>query len=92
MRSLQTQVGGTHYKDKKIQPIEYILANNMNYIEGNIVKYITRYKDKNGVEDLVKIKQYIDILIEHLNNEDTKKNKIDMSPIETEHIKERRAE
>jgi hypothetical protein len=82
MQSLQTQVGGTHYKDKKIQPIEYILANNMNYIEGNIVKYITRYKDKNGVEDLVKIRQYIDILIEHLNNEDTKKNKIDTSNIE----------
>jgi major membrane immunogen (membrane-anchored lipoprotein) len=78
MKSLETQVGGTHYKDKKIQPIEYILANNLGYIEGNVVKYITRYKDKNGIEDLVKIKQYIDILIEHLNNED-----VDESPIET---------
>jgi len=82
MQSLQTQVGGTHYKDKKIQPIEYILANDLNYIEGNVVKYITRYKDKNGVEDLVKIKQYIDILIEHLNNEAIKESKTENSKTE----------
>ena len=73
MKSLQTQVGGSHYKDKKIQPIEYILANDLDYIEGNVIKYITRNKDKNGIEDLVKIKQYINILIEHLSNDDAKK-------------------
>ena len=82
MQSLQTQVGGTHYKNKNIQPIEYILANGLNYIEGNVVKYITRYKEKNGIEDLIKIKQYIDILIEHLNKEATKNSKTENSKTE----------
>lgn len=57
------QVGGNHYNNKAIQPIKYILANNMNFCEGNVIKYITRYKEKNGIEDLKKAKQYIDFLI-----------------------------
>ena len=61
---LDTQVGGNHYKDSKIQPVEYIHANNLGYIEGNVVKYITRYKSKNGKQDLEKIKHYIDLLIQ----------------------------
>tara|TARA_R110000803_G_scaffold167074_1_gene230362 strand:+ start:902 stop:1081 length:180 start_codon:yes stop_codon:yes gene_type:complete len=47
-----------------IQPIEYIHANGLGFIEGNIVKYITRWRDKNGIQDLEKIKHYIDLLIE----------------------------
>jgi hypothetical protein len=62
--ALQTQVGGDHYKGKGIQPIEYIHANNLNYSEGAIVKYITRWRDKGGVQDLEKIKHYVDLLIE----------------------------
>ena len=58
-----TQIGGNHYKNYKIQPIEYTLANSLNFCQGNVIKYITRYKDKNGVEDLKKAKHYIDILI-----------------------------
>lgn len=58
-----TQIGGDHYNKKAIQPIDYIIANDLNFCEGNVVKYITRYKDKNGVEDLKKAKQYIDFLI-----------------------------
>lgn len=61
---LKTQVGGDHYKKLKIQPIEYILANDLGYVEGNIIKYITRWKDKGGVQDLEKIKHYCDFLIE----------------------------
>ena len=61
---LDTQIGGKHYKDLKIQPIEYIMANNLNYCQGNAIKYLTRYKDKNGLEDLKKTKHYIDILIQ----------------------------
>lgn len=61
--ALEVQVGGGHYKNKAIQPIEYIHANNLNYSEGAIVKYITRWRDKNGVEDLEKIKHYVDLLI-----------------------------
>ena len=61
--ALDVQVGGGHYKDRKIQPIEYIHANNLNYSEGAIVKYITRWRDKNGFEDLEMIKHYVDLLI-----------------------------
>lgn len=62
--SLSRQVGGNHYKQFKIQPIEFIHQNNIPFIEGNIVKYICRWRDKNGIEDLEKIKQYVDILID----------------------------
>jgi len=61
--ALDTQVGGDHYRKYKIQPMEYILANDLNFCQGNIVKYVTRYRDKNGVEDLEKAKHYIDIII-----------------------------
>ena len=60
---LEVQTGGGHYKNKSIQPIEYIVANKLNFIEGSVVKYITRWREKNGVEDLNKIKHYIDLLI-----------------------------
>lgn len=63
MEALDVQVAGSHYKNKAIQPIEYIHANNLNYSEGAIVKYITRWRDKNGIEDLEKIKHYVDLLI-----------------------------
>lgn len=62
--ALDTQVGGGHYKDCPIQPIEYTFHNNLNFLQGNVVKYITRYKDKNGKEDLEKVKHYVDLLIE----------------------------
>ena len=65
MTSLETQIGGDHYKELSIQPIEYILANKLDFCEGNVVKYITRYKSKNGLEDLKKAKHYIDMLIEN---------------------------
>lgn len=57
------QVGGNHYK-VSIQPVEYILRNELGFCEGNVIKYITRYKNKNGLEDLKKAKHYIEILIE----------------------------
>jgi hypothetical protein len=60
---LKVQVGGDHYKKLKIQPIEYILANKIPYCEGNIIKYITRWRDKGGIKDLEKVKHYVDILI-----------------------------
>lgn len=62
--ALSKQVGGDHYKDKKIQPIEYIHANNLGFCVGNVIKYVTRYKDKNGIADLEKAKHYIELLIE----------------------------
>jgi hypothetical protein len=58
------QVGGSHYKDKGIQPWDYIAANDLGYFEGNIVKYVSRWQDKGGVEDLKKARHYLDKLIE----------------------------
>ena len=58
------QEGGSHYKKYSIEPIDFITANNLSYIQGNVIKYIVRYKDKNGLEDLKKAKHYIDLLIE----------------------------
>lgn len=57
------QVGGTHYDTLKIEPIDYIEANSLDFHEGNIIKYVTRWKTKNGLEDLKKAKWYIDRLI-----------------------------
>ena len=62
--SLNEQVGGTHYKKMKIQPIEYIMANNIPFVEGSVIKYVSRWRDKNGVEDLRKARHFLDILIE----------------------------
>jgi hypothetical protein len=62
--ALQTQVGGDHYKSMNIQPVEFIHANNIPYMEGNIIKYIARWRTKNGLADLEKAKHYIDLLIE----------------------------
>lgn len=61
---LQTQVGGSHYKDLKIQPIEFIHANNIPFCEANAIKYLCRWRSKNGIEDLKKARHYIDLLIE----------------------------
>lgn len=58
------QIGGTHYKNLPIQPVEFIMKNNLGFCEGCIIKYICRYKYKNGIEDLKKARHYIDMLIE----------------------------
>jgi hypothetical protein len=58
------QVAGTHYKDKAIQPWDYIIANELGYLEGNIVKYVSRWKDKGGLDDLKKAQHYLFKLIE----------------------------
>lgn len=64
MKALDTQVGGSHYKNMTIQPVEFIERNNLGFCVGNIIKYVCRYKDKNGIEDLKKARHYIDLLIE----------------------------
>lgn len=62
------QVAGTHYKDKAIQPWDYIVANELGYLEGNIVKYVSRWKDKGGLDDLKKAQHYLAKLIEVVEN------------------------
>ena len=58
------QVGGSHYRDKAIQPWDYIASNNIGYLEGNIVKYVSRWQAKGGLEDLKKAQHYLTKLIE----------------------------
>ena len=62
-----TNINPSHYKQGSIETIEYILDQKMNYLEGNVVKYISRYKKKNGLEDLHKAKWYIERLIKEYN-------------------------
>jgi hypothetical protein len=62
--ALSHQEGGNHYKDLKIQPVEYIHANAIPYFEGNVIKYVSRWRAKNGIADLKKARHYIDLLIE----------------------------
>lgn len=64
-KALEVQEGGSHYKDMPIQPIEYILANNIPFTEGNVIKYVSRWRKKNGVADLKKARHMLDMLIEH---------------------------
>ena len=68
MTAKKHQVGVNHYQVQTIQPIDYILANELDFCEGNIVKYVTRWKHKNGIEDLRKARHYLDFLIEHEEN------------------------
>ena len=60
----KTQIAGNHYKQKSIQPWDYIAANELGYFEGNIVKYVSRWRDKGGVDDLRKAQHYLQKLIE----------------------------
>jgi len=62
--ALEKQEGGNHYKDYSIQPIEYIHANNIPFAEGSVIKYVTRWRDKNGVADLKKAIHFLELLIE----------------------------
>lgn len=63
-RALDVQVGGGHYKDMAIQPIEYIMANAIPFPEGAVIKYVTRWRAKNGAEDLKKARHMLDMIIE----------------------------
>jgi hypothetical protein len=64
MSALANQIGGEHYKSKGIQPVEFIHSNNLTFIEGNVIKYVWRWRDKGGIADLEKAKHYIEMLIE----------------------------
>lgn len=57
------QVGGSHYMLAVIPPIDFIVANSIPFREANIIKYVFRYGKKNGKEDLLKARHYLDMLI-----------------------------
>ena len=58
------QVGGDHYRKYAIQPVEYTVKNGLSFLAGNVVKYVTRYKDKNGAEDIRKAMHYLEMILE----------------------------
>ena len=64
LSALDEQVGGGHYKKLKIQPFDYVHGNGIPYPEGSIIYYVTRWRDKGGVEDLKKARHTLDMLIE----------------------------
>lgn len=64
MSALTEQVGGRHYTNYRIQPAEFIHKNDIGFLEGCIIKRICRWRDKGGIEDLLKIKHEIDLIIE----------------------------
>jgi len=55
------QIGGSHYKDFPIQPYEFISKNNLSFFQGNVIKYVCRYLNKNGIEDIDKIIHYCEL-------------------------------
>lgn len=61
---MNKQEGGTHYVSLPIQPVEFIYKNKIGFLEGNVIKYVVRHKAKNGKEDLLKARHYIDMLLE----------------------------
>ena len=67
------QVGGRHYKFCTIQHYEFISKNDLNFFQGNVIKYVCRYKHKNGIEDLEKIKHYCDLEILKMKDGQKKK-------------------
>lgn len=68
--ALDRQEGGSHYKHFEIQPIEFCERNKLTPCEANVVKYVCRHRFKNGKEDLLKIKHYVDIMLEMYYNDE----------------------
>jgi hypothetical protein len=68
IKATDKQIGGKHYTGFKIAPIEFIVKNKLSFIQGCVIKYICRFENKNGIEDLEKIKHYCDLQIQLLQN------------------------
>ena len=68
VKATDTQVGGNHYTKLAIQPMRYSMENGLDALQHTVIKYVTRFRDKNGIEDLEKAKHCIDMLIEFERN------------------------
>ena len=64
MSALETQEGGSHYKSMAIQPVEFITKNSIPYLEGNVIKYVSRHSAKNGIDDIKKAIHYLQLIAE----------------------------
>ena len=71
----EKQIGGNHYKNFTIQPYEFISKNDLSFFQGNVVKYVCRYKNKNGIQDLEKIIHYCELEIKKLKDDPNQKKK-----------------
>lgn len=80
MSALDKQVSGDHYKDLKIQPIEYIHANGIPFAEGSVIKYVSRWRSKGGIKDLEKAKHFLELLIELESKAEHKAEKESLRP------------
>ena len=70
--ALMKQVGGNHYASMAIQPVEFIVANNLTFLEGNVIKYISRHHAKNGADDVRKAIHYCELILRtvyHVTND-----------------------
>lgn len=67
--ALDKQVGGNHYASMAIQPVEFITANNLTFLEGNVVKYISRHHAKNGADDVKKAIHYCELILKTVYGE-----------------------
>jgi len=69
VKSQAKQVGGNHYQKYEIEPIEFITRNNIPFIEGNVIKYLVRWRDKGGIQDIEKCIHYLEMLKDLKNAE-----------------------
>jgi hypothetical protein len=69
MKASEEQVGGTHYKSMAIQPSAFIRANGIGWYEGNIIKYVCRYRQKGETEDIKKVIHYAQLILEEYEND-----------------------
>ena len=67
--AMSSAIEPAHYTDMKISPLEYIKANDINWNIGNVIKYVSRYKSKNGLEDLKKARWYLEDIIKDMEKE-----------------------
>ena len=67
------QIGGNHYKNFHIQPYEFISKNDLSFFQGNVIKYVCRYLNKNGIEDIEKIIHYCELEIKKMKDMSKKK-------------------
>lgn len=75
-KAMSQQIGGSHYTKLKIQPMEYSMANSLGAAEHTVIKYVTRWKDKGGLEDLKKARHTLDLLIEHMEAQNGKSHEV----------------
>lgn len=84
-KTLERQVGGIHYKNFSIEPLEFNLRNGLDFATGNVIKYVCRAPFKNGLDDLRKAQHYLEVLIEKAEQELAEESAFKHTPSEFEY-------